>query len=61
MPSATTSPKYLLGYDQDTIYDRLNEKGISWKIYHGDVPQSLVLRHQQRPRNACPGRLRDFR
>lgn len=40
------------GYDQDTIYDRLNEAGISWKIYHGDIPQSLVLSHQRTIQNA---------
>ena len=40
-------PGLFLHYDQDTIYDRLNEQGISWKVYHGDIPQSLVLTHQQ--------------
>jgi phospholipase C len=30
-------------YSQRTIYDELNDKGISWKIYHGGVPQSIVL------------------
>ena len=33
-------------YDQTTVYDRLNEKEISWKIYFGDFPQSLLLTHQ---------------
>jgi phospholipase C len=46
-----SNPLLYLGYDQDTIYDRLNEKGISWRIYHGDVPQSLVLVHQWQLRN----------
>ncbi len=23
------------GYDQPTIYDRLNERGVPWRIYHG--------------------------
>jgi phospholipase C len=41
------------GYDQDTIYDRLNERGISWRIYHGDVPQSLVFSHQRSIENAA--------
>jgi phospholipase C len=40
------------GYDQDTIYDRLNERGIPWKVYHGDIPQSLVLSHQRTIQNA---------
>ena len=39
-------------YDQTTLYDRLNAAGISWRIYYGDVPQSLVLVHQLEPRNA---------
>jgi phospholipase C len=38
-------------YNQTTLYDRLNEKKISWKIYFGDVPQSLVLVNQLAPRN----------
>jgi phospholipase C len=39
-------------YDQDTIYDRLSEKGVPWRIYHGDIPQSLVLAHQRTAHNA---------
>ena len=45
-------PDLYFGYDHDTIYDRLNEKGISWRIYHGDIPQSLVLTHQRTAQNA---------
>ncbi|HLJ92988.1 MAG TPA: alkaline phosphatase family protein [Gemmataceae bacterium] len=45
-------PDLYFGYDQDTIFDRLNEQGISWRVYHGDIPQSLVLSHQRRPENA---------
>ena len=33
-------------YDQPTVYDHLNEKGISWEIYFGDFPQSFLLTHQ---------------
>src|ERR1700676_1586041 len=33
-------------YNQTTLYDRLNEKKIDWRIYYGDVPQSLILVHQ---------------
>src|SRR5665213_1383835 len=29
-------------YDQTTLYDRLNEKNIEWRIYYGDIPQSLI-------------------
>jgi len=39
-------------YDQTTLYDRLDEKQISWRIYYGDVPQSLILVHQLEPENA---------
>lgn len=39
-------------YDQITLYDRLNAANISWRIYYGDVPQSLVLVHQLEPENA---------
>jgi phospholipase C len=45
-------PSLYFGYNQDTIYDRLNEQNISWRIYHGDIPQSMVLEHQWTPRNA---------
>jgi phospholipase C len=45
-------PGLYFGYDQTTIYDRLNERGVSWRIYHGDIPQSLVLTHQRRVENA---------
>jgi phospholipase C len=38
-------------YNQTTLYDRLNEKGISWKIYFGDIAQSWVLVNQWAPRN----------
>jgi phospholipase C len=30
-------------FRQDTIYDRLEEKGESWRIYHDGVPQSIML------------------
>jgi len=45
MPNGFFHPGIHL-YDQPTVYQRLSEKGISWKIYFGDVPQSLVLIHQ---------------
>lgn len=38
-------------YDQTTVYDRLNERDVSWRIYYGDIPQSLLLRNQRRPKN----------
>jgi phospholipase C len=39
-------------YDQTTVYDRLNEKKIEWRIYYGDIPQSLIFVHQLEPENA---------
>src|SRR5579863_10097939 len=33
---------------QDTIFDRLTEAGINWKIYDNDFPLSLMLTHQHR-------------
>jgi phospholipase C len=38
-------------YDQDTIYDRLNERNVSWRIYAGDIPQSLLMHNQRRWQN----------
>ena len=38
-------------YDQTTIYDRLNSKGQSWRIYFHDTPQSLSLVHQWERQN----------
>jgi phospholipase C len=52
MPESIEDTGLYLGYDQDTIFDRLNEKGISWRVYFGDAPQSLVLKHQRLPINA---------
>jgi len=40
-------------YDQTTLYDRLNERGLAWRIYYHDWPQSLVLAHQLEPPNAA--------
>ena len=40
-------------YDQPTIFDRLNEQQISWKIYAGDAPLSLLFVHQWEPQNAA--------
>jgi phospholipase C len=35
--------------DQDTLFDRLSEKYISWRVYFHDIPQSICLTHQRRP------------
>ena len=33
-------------YDERTLYDELSDAKVDWRIYYGDVPQSLVLTHQ---------------
>jgi phospholipase C len=40
-------------YNQDTLYDRLNDQSVPWRIYFGDIAQSLMLAHQRRPKNAA--------
>jgi phospholipase C len=35
-------------YKMKTIYDALGKNGLSWNIYYGDVPQSIVLQHHWR-------------
>jgi len=46
---------------QETIFDRLNEKGIHWKSYFHDVPQSWVMRRPRLPHNvACYFYIREF-
>ena len=44
MPEGIFHPNLHL-YDQDTVYDRLNDVGKSWAIYYGDVPQTLTMTH----------------
>jgi phospholipase C len=39
-------------YDQTTLFDRLNEKRIGWKVYAGDFPLSMLFVHQLEPVNA---------
>ena len=40
-------------YDQPTIFDRLNEKSIKWKVYFGDFPLSFLFTHQWEARNTA--------
>lgn len=42
---------WLSSQNQDTLFDRMNEKGKSWMVYYHDFPNSLVLRHQQQDEN----------
>jgi len=38
-------------YDQDTIFDRLSAAGVTWRIYFGDAPQSVLLLNQAKKQN----------
>lgn len=40
-------------YDQPTIFDRLNEKSVDWRVYFGDTPLSFLFVHQWSPENAA--------
>jgi phospholipase C len=50
MPSLT-HPGHMHKYDQTTIYDRLNERNVTWRIYRGDIPQAMVLANLRSKRN----------
>lgn len=43
MPSLTAPRSWDFFYFQETIFDRLSDAGIHWKIYHDGLPQSIVL------------------
>lgn len=56
MPEDGTHKLDLAGYfqqTQDTIFDRLTEKAVDWKVYFHDIPQSWVMKHQRAPHNAA--------
>jgi phospholipase C len=38
-------------YNQPTLFDRLNEKNIPWKVYFGDAPLSFLFVHQWEKEN----------
>lgn len=38
---------------QTTLFDRLNEAAVDWKVYFHDVPQSTVLDKQRDPHNVA--------
>ena len=42
MPTQQT-PQDMNIYYQETIFDRLSDANINWKIYHDGIPQSIVL------------------
>lgn len=45
MPDGFFHPAIHL-YDQPTVFERLSEKHVDWRIYYGDVPQTLVMVRQ---------------
>lgn len=45
MPSGIFDPAIHL-YNQPTVYQRLSEACVSWSIYYGDFPQSILLTAQ---------------
>lgn len=57
MPAGIFQPN-LHWYDQDTLFDRLNERGISWRVYAGDFPLTLLFVHQLASENLA--RLQGF-
>ena len=38
---------------QPTVFDRLTDKGIHWKVYFHDIPQTAVFCRQRLPENAA--------
>jgi phospholipase C len=56
MPGDGTHKSDLAGYFQqvqDTVFDRLNERAVHWKVYFHDIPQTTVLARQRQPHNAA--------
>lgn len=56
MPGDTTHRADLAGYfqqTQPTVFDRLNEREVHWKVYFHDIPQTTVLAQQRLPHNAA--------
>lgn len=56
MPGDGTHKADLPGYFQQmqpTLFDRLNEQAVHWKVYFHDIPQTTVLVQQRQPHNAA--------
>lgn len=51
MPAGVSHLEMLTTQTQDTIFDRLDAKRVSWNVYFYDFPSSLILRNQRRPEN----------
>ena len=48
---AALNPRWYTEQSQDTLFDRLNDKEKTWKIYFYDFPASLLLKNQRRAEN----------
>src|SRR5690349_19961044 len=50
MPGGIKDPRLgeFFRQDQTTLFDQLNDKDVSWKVYFYDFPSSLILNHQRR-------------
>ena len=46
------NPRWYTEQNQDTIFDRLNDKEKTWKIYFYDFPASLLLKNQRRAKTS---------
>lgn len=56
MPDDGTHKVDLPGYfqqTQETLFDRLNERAIHWKVFFHDIPQTAVFTNQREPHNAA--------
>lgn len=53
MPEGIKDPRLgeFFRQNQTTLFDQLNDKDISWKVYFYDFPSSLILNHQRRLEN----------
>lgn len=34
-------------YQMKTIFDSLSQNGVTWNVYYGDIPQSILLKHEE--------------
>jgi phospholipase C len=56
MPDDETHGADLAGYfqqTQTTLFDRLNEQAVHWKVYFHDIPQTCVFNGQREPHNVA--------
>jgi phospholipase C len=53
MPEGWRDPQLATYFDQtqDTVFDRLNQASVPWRVYYYDFPSSLLLAHQRRLEN----------